>query len=142
MEMYAQGTDYQNFVLEVLRLEFGWEIRAHNTDEEQVNIGENSAGFEIKYDKKFRDTGNLWIECQERSNNYIPYSPAGVFAKDNSWLFIMGDYQTIYIFSKKQLRIECEKRRKIINHMDTSVGYLLPIKEADHLVLHKIEISQ
>jgi hypothetical protein len=141
MDMYKQGTDFQNYVLEVLRIEFGWEIRAHHTDEEQVQIGENSAGFEIKLDKKFRQTGNFWIECQERSNKHIPYSPAGIFAKDNAWLFIMGDYETIYIFSKKQLRVECEKRKHIINNMDTSVGFLLPIKEAEHLILHKIDLN-
>jgi len=141
MKMYAEGTDFQNFVLKVLEEEFAWMIRAHNTDEEQVTIGENSAGFEVKYDKKFRDTGNLWIECQERSNTKLPYSPAGIFANDNAWLFIMGDYKTLYIFSKKQLKVECEKRRKIINHMDTSIGFLLPIKDADHLILHVININ-
>ncbi len=139
MDMYKQGTDYQNFVLEVLKNEFGWEIRPHNTDEEQVNIGENSAGFEIKLDKKFNKTGNLWIELQERSNKHIPYSPSGVFAKDNAWIMIIGSYETIYIMSKRQLQIESEKRRHVINNMDTSVGFLLPIKEADHLILHKIE---
>jgi hypothetical protein len=140
-KMYAEGTEYQNFVLEVLKKEYGWLITPHNTREEQFTIGENSAGFEVKYDKKFRATGNLWIECQERRTIYVPYSPAGIFRDDNAWLFIMGDYKTLYIFSKKQLRVECEKRRKIINHMDTSVGFLLPIKEADHLILHIIDIQ-
>ena len=142
MQQYAEGTEFQNFVLEVLKTEFNWLIRAHDTDEEQVTIGENSAGFEVKYDKKFRDTGNFWIECQERSNTKIPYSPSGIYANDNAWLFIMGDYKTLYIFSKKQLKIECSKRKQRINNMDTSVGFLLPIKEAEHLILHVIDIKE
>ena len=141
MQQYKEGTDFQNFVLEVLKKEFSWVIRAHDTDEEQVNIGENSAGFEIKFDKKFRDTGNFWIECQERSNVNIPYSPSGIFTDDNAWLFIYGDYKTLYIFSKKQLQNECKNRKQRINNMDTSVGFLLPIKESDNLILKVIEIN-
>ena len=54
---------------------------------------------EIKRDGKFRETGNLYIETAEKSHpDKYEFIPSGIMRQDNSWLFVIGDEKTIYIF--------------------------------------------
>lgn len=140
--MLSEGIQYQEFVTDQLYKLYGWKIKNYNTFKEQIEIGENSVGFEIKYDKKFNSTGNLWIECKERTHIYKDYVESGIFRKDNTWLIFQGDYNRIFIFSKFQLQFESKRRQHRENRMKTSIGFLLPIKEAEHLILHTIIINE
>jgi hypothetical protein len=108
--------------------------------EYQFGIGENLQGFEIKYDKIFKNTGNLWIEIAERISTNKQYVSSGIFRGDNSWLYCIGDYETIYIFSKKHLQLMANntKWNAIENKMQTSKGFLLTQKEAEKYSVNKI----
>tara|TARA_R110000787_G_scaffold171757_1_gene284438 strand:+ start:317 stop:748 length:432 start_codon:yes stop_codon:yes gene_type:complete len=96
----------------------------------QYEVGENTAGIEIKHDMQFRTTGNLFIEIETKTknNNWIK---SGIFRDDNSWLFLIGDEKKYWIFGKKSLqRILTDSNLNPVLTSD-SKGYLLPIKQAD-----------
>jgi hypothetical protein len=98
----------------------------------QMQMGENYSGIEIKNDKKFRTTGNLYIEIAEKSDaQNTNFVDSGIYRKDNSWAFAIGDEQTMYLFLKKVLVKLCEENgyTKVIK--PTSIGFLLPVVEAE-----------
>uniref|UniRef100_A0A6M3LG26 Uncharacterized protein n=1 Tax=viral metagenome TaxID=1070528 RepID=A0A6M3LG26_9ZZZZ len=125
------GLEYQDFVGEIL-CQNGIVIMNYVSKKYQFSSGENKMGVEIKHDKMFRDTGNLYIELEEKSNpdnkNYIK---SGIKRNDNTWLYVIGDYKTIYIFPKNLLLKLSEEYEPIENNTKTSIGFLLPIKEAE-----------
>jgi hypothetical protein len=72
--------------------------------------------FEIKLDKRHKDTKNLFVEVQEGSRQIL----------DESILFIIGDYKEIYIFSTKHLKqFMLDKKPNIITTRDNLKGFLL-----------------
>ena len=98
-------------------------------------------GAEIKRDGNFRKTGNLYIETAEKSHpdnkNYVP---SGIFRKDNSWLFVIGDEETLYIFATKYLQRLSDRYKEVIK--TTSIGRLMPIAEAEKYCIRKIEVEK
>jgi hypothetical protein len=110
------------------------------TKEYQYKFGENMQGIELKFDKVFQTTSNLWIETAERHNPDTPYSDSGIFRKDNSWLYCIGNYEVIYIFQKSLLVFLYQTGRYplIENKLMTSKGFLLPKSSADKYAAAKI----
>lgn len=107
----------------------------------QNECGENMLGAEIKRDGFFRETGNLYIEVAEKSHPDNPlYIPSGIMRDDNSWLFVIGDEKTVWIFATVYLRklVACRGYRKV--QKPTSIGYLLPLREADKYAIRKLEL--
>ena len=65
-------------------------------------FGENLLGLEIKFDREFERTRNLYIETAEKSHPDNPkFVPSGIYRNDNSWLYGIGNYQEFFIFTKK-----------------------------------------
>lgn len=141
-EKLEQGQQYQDFVTEKL-YKIGLPIISYSSKKYQYTIGENKCGFEIKFDDKLKNTGNLYIEVAEKSNavneNYIA---SGIYRNDNTWLYIIGDYSIIYIFSKKQLRKIYEDTKRIETFkrvtIPTSKGFLVPAKYAEETLAIKV----
>ena len=52
---------------------------------------------------------------------------------DNTWLYIIGNYETIFIFSKRLLQSlsRTGKYKHLENGTKTSVGFLLPKQDAE-----------
>jgi hypothetical protein len=77
------------------------------------------------------NTGNLYIEYEEKAvPRPGPYAKAGIERADNTWLYVIGDYNTIFIFAKRllvQLK-DCGRYRQVTT--PTSRGYLLPLADA------------
>ena len=135
-----EGLEFQDIVTKEL-YQRGIVIVGYSSRKHQNEDGENMLGAEIKRDGKFRDTGNLYIEVSEKSHPDKPnYTPSGIHRKDNSWLFVIGDENTIYIFSTKYLLI-LEDRYKHVNK-PTSNGFLMPIEDAEKYCIRKIELTQ
>ena len=65
--------------------------------------GENKFGLEIKHDMKLSETGNIYIEYQERLNNTLPWTNSGILKIDNSRYWIIGSSSEYYIFLKQKL---------------------------------------
>lgn len=110
----------------------------------QYNVGENLQGFEFKHDKKFEITGNFWIETKERTNPNYGYVISGIFREDNSWMYCIGNYKVLYLFSKKWLQRYCNAAKVEIreNNIKTSFGFLLTKELADTYCNHKIETPE
>lgn len=129
------GLEYQDFISDQLRKsEPCIIIGAYSSKKYQYEHGESSSGIEIKHDMMMKATGNLYIEVAEKSNANLPdFTESGIMRNDNTWLYLIGDYEQAFLFSKKQLRIIYEdkqyyKQRGIQEKQkDTSIGFILPI---------------
>ena len=132
-EQLIKGMEYQDYVSEIL-YELGLPVINYSSRKYQYAKGENKCGIEIKNDMKLKTTGNLYIETKEKSHEEnINYVPSGIYRNDNSWLYIIGDYDDIYILGKKQLKTihkaRCEKQNPDFRVVTTptSIGFLLPV---------------
>ncbi len=135
----TEGLEFQDTVTRALYQQ-GIVIVGYASYRYQLSEGENMLGAEIKRDGLFRCTGNLYIEVAEKAHpDRQLFVPAGIRRNDNSWLFIIGDEKTIWIFANKYLRF-LEKRYKRVEKA-TSLGFLLPLEDADHYCLKRIDLE-
>ena len=130
-EKLQQGLYFQDYIMELL-YKNGIPLISYSSKEYQNMIGENKAGIEIKNDINFRKTGNLYIETAEKSkaeNEYFVKS--GIYRNDNTWLYLIGDKETVFVLSKKQLQILHGKNKYRNVKIATSRGFLLPIADVE-----------
>ena len=131
-DQLTDAKEFQDFVAEKLYA-IGLPLFNYTSKKYQVEYGENKLGVEIKFDKKFQETGNLWIELAEKSNpDKISYIGSGIHRNDNTWLYLIGNYEVIFIFAKTLLfQLAKTGRYKVLeNRTKTSKGFLLPKKDA------------
>jgi len=127
------GEEYQDFVVDCCWDLLGLAVVQYASALYQKTVGESRTGVEIKHDMKFGVTGNLWIELAEKAvPRPGPYAKSGIQRHDNSWLFIIGDYDTVFVFPITLLRLLASsgRYRHIENGSKTSVGFLLPVNDA------------
>ena len=127
------GLEYQDYVFDKLRKMDGMPIfpGAYSSRKYQTSKGESSSGLEIKYDRKFHKTGNLYIEIAEKSDaNLARYTESGIMRDDNTWLYLIGDYKEAFIFAKNLLKALCNPSNKEIQYKETptSQGYIFPLE--------------
>lgn len=125
---------YQDFVMEMCASHANLIIQVYGSKEFQWNVGESRQGVEIKFDDKMASTGNLWIEVAEKAEpREGAYATSGIYRNDNTWLYIIGNYDTIFVFPKNILQMlhAAKRYRELENSYKTSVGYLLPSTEAE-----------
>jgi len=138
-----KGLQYQDFVMDVLIKEIGISLSNYSSKKYQYNVGENKQGIEIKYDDKHKETGNIYIEVAEKTNKNNPnYVDSGIMRSDNTWLYLIGDYSTIYVFSKKQLCLIGNTKKIFEIKGGTSKGYLLINNEVEKYVIKKIIVKE
>lgn len=134
-ECFQKGLEYQDFVLDQLRRMDGMPmfLGAYGSKKYQYAKGESPSGLEIKFDDKLKETNNLFIEVKEKTDatneNFVP---SGIMRNDNSWLYLIGDYEQAFIFSRKVLRAACYEGNSHIElkpaRQGTAWGYVFPIK--------------
>ena len=148
----SKGNDFEQYVYDTLAAIGIVITKPSVTKADQIAIGENSAGVEIKRDGNMNRTGNLFIEVKEKvikrtaTGVIDSWVDSGIYRNDNSWLYVIGDEDRIFIFSKKMLQrldnwyydnpvLGKPYRVKKYQHVDikmyTSIGYLLPITDAE-----------
>lgn len=136
------GLEYQDFVCETLLKELGLPIISYASKKYQRTKGENKQGIEIKYQSKMREYNSLYIETEEKSNEkHESYIHSGIFRDDNSWLFLTGDFTTLFIFSIKFLKLAYASGKYKITepkNIKTSRGFILPLADAEKHCLKKI----
>ena len=128
----GDAKEFQDFVAEKL-YHIGLPLFNYTSKKYQYEHGENKLGVEIKFDKKFESTGNLWIELAEKSRpSNVTYINSGIQRNDNTWLYLIGNYEKIFIFPKSLLfQLAKTGKYKIIeNTYKTSKGFLLPSNDA------------
>lgn len=142
-DQLACALEFQDFVAEQLYA-IGLPLVNYASKKYQIERGENKQGVEIKHDKKFRSTGNFWIEISEKSHpSRKDYFTSGIHRSDNTWLYVIGDYEEIFIFSKEFLkRLHASGRyRTIENGTKTSMGFLLPRSDAEKYAAKIIRVT-
>lgn len=142
-ECLEKGLEYQDFVTGVLLKEVGIPLSSLSSKQYQYSVGENLQGIEIKFDDLYKDTGNLYIEVKEKAHPNNPkYVNSGIYRNDNSWIYLIGNYEEIFIFGKSHLRLMYEKAnyKEIIK--PTSIGFLLNKEDAKKYCLKKINYGK
>lgn len=137
MKNLKLGKQYEDLIYSLLHLS-GVKITPYKTKKEQLK-GENDKGLEIKYDSRHPETGNLYIEIMERTDENKPYVSSGIFRTDNTKYYFIGDQFTAWVFRKEDLQTIYAKLYMryptVENNTKTSKGFLFPDKEADILVV-------
>lgn len=135
-----EGLEFQDIVTQAL-YQRGIVVVGYASRRFQNSHGENMLGAEIKRDGKFRDTGNIYLEVAEKAHPDNPnYVPSGIMRDDNSWLFVIGDETTIYIFSLKYLKLLVAQKKWHPVTTPTSKAVLMPISEAEKYCIRRIEL--
>lgn len=133
-----EGLEFQDVVTSAL-YQRGIVIVGYASRRYQQEKGENLLGAEIKRDGRFRDTGNLYFEVAEKSHPDNPrYIDSGIMRHDNSWLYVIGDEQCIYIFPTVYLRKLAGRYRPV--ETPTSRGFLMPVAEAEKYCIRRIDL--
>lgn len=123
------GLLYQDFIVDLFLQVLRFPITVYSSRLYQQTVGEGPVGVEIKHDERYGRSGNLWIEIAEKARpREGDYVPSGVFRADNSWLYIIGNYDVVFVFSKLLLQglARSERYSIIENNTHTSRGFLLP----------------
>lgn len=140
-EKLQQGLEFQDVMTREL-YQRGIVVVGYASHRFQNSHGENMLGAEIKRDDNFRKTGNLYLEVAEKANpRNERYVPSGIMRDDNSWLFVIGDEKTAYIFPTNYLRKLSDKRGWRPVTTPTSKGLLMPLSDAEKYCIRKIEVS-
>jgi len=128
----AEGDEYEDFVIDEL-YKIGLPIVNYKSRVYQYMVGENKTGIEIKFDGNLKKRGNFYIETAEKSHpdneNYVA---SGIYRKDNSWLWAIGNRERIHIYGKKDLKLlyASKKYQEVENETHTSKGFLLPTEKS------------
>lgn len=133
-----KGSRYEVFIYYLLKTTRGIELHHYNNRNQQYTIGENKEGIEIKYDMKFRERrpSALWIEYKEKADiREGKYAESGILRRNNTRYWLQGDYKDVFIFKigiLRELYAQTMKYgilQKVENQRQTSLGYLLPLKD-------------
>lgn len=126
------GLLYQDFIVDLAWKE-GLVIAQYSSQEYQIGIGESRTGAEIKFDEQSITKPNLYIEVSEKARpRKGDYAPSGIYANEKTWLYIIGNYDEVYVFHKNILQLLHKSRRyrEIEINMKTSCGFLIPKTDA------------
>ena len=132
---FADGIEFQDFVCERLARD-SIILQNFASKKYQLCRGENLQGWEIKLDSRCLDTGRLSIEIAEKSKrdngNWVD---SGIFRGD-SWLYIQGNYQRLWVFGTKQLqRYFQQKKPEICESHGTVRKFYIQLPTANAIAL-------
>lgn len=129
---FQDGLEFQDFVCNVLAKQ-GLILQNLSSKKWQYTVGENLQGFEIKQDNRCTETGRLSIEVAEKRANIedLRWTPSGIMRDDNSWLYIQGNREILFLFAKSWLRRYYEKRQpEVTEKYGTVTTFYLPFEIA------------
>lgn len=126
-EQLADGNRYEDFA-ELVLYSYGIPIGVFHSKEYQINVGESRGRVEIKNDKKFKETGNLYIETHEKQPEATRWVESGILRKDNSWFWFIGDYERAWLFPKRMLKELVNMKKFERKETKTSKGVVIPIE--------------
>lgn len=136
------GLQFQDFISQKFPEIMGFNISIFQSKKYQMERGESVQGVEIKYDArstgdctyyKNKATNNVGIEVFEKSSrNQKVWTKSGILRKDNTWLYVVGNYHQAWLFSKKRLvELYHAKRYNIVQTLPTIKTMLMPLSQAD-----------
>lgn len=132
-----EGHAFEDFV-EELFWSHGIAVRLHRSRKYQWERGESASGIEIKLDKRFRETGNLFIETRERraADGTSQWRPCGIHEEPVAPRTIaIGDYNTVYWLATSWLLKYERAGHPRVKETDTAVGFLVPVTAAEEMAI-------
>lgn len=151
LENIAAAEEYQDFISDQLRKsEPCILLMPYASQKYQYQKGESANGIEIKFDRKMKETGNVYIETAEKTNpTNMYYVPSGIYRNDNSWLYLIGNYEQAFLFCKRHLQyLHNDTQHYADRHIrevctPTSKGFVYPISIAVKFwCLHHFKFSK
>lgn len=124
-EELEESAQFQDYVSDLL-YDIGIPINLYTSYKYQISKGESRAGVEIKLDKQMKK--NIYIEIAERHSINDPFVVSGIMRSDNTIFYVIGNYEHIRMFSKKQLQILIKTNNFKQVQTDTSIGILIPVE--------------
>ena len=129
-EVLEESNRFQDWVADLFDKELHLSLSYCVSYQEQLKTGESRQGVEVKYDRRYQETGNLYIEIAERRNTNEPFVQSGIWRDDNSWLIAIGDYQKVFLLSKRQLQIwQRHTKPRIVETATSGDGYLISLRQ-------------
>ena len=124
------GHEFQDFVCDELA-KYNIILQNLSSKKYQFNVGENLQGFEIKLDRPCTETNRLSIEVAEKSKaSNLIWVESGIYRTDNSWLYIQGNYQILFLFFKNFLQQLHRSGKFDLDEIPTLKKFYLPFKDA------------
>jgi hypothetical protein len=142
--LFEEALKYQDFVVDMLLKELGLVVSNYSSKYYQFNFGESRQGVEIKMDLRMTETHNVSVEVAEKSRADIEnWTPSGIMRQDNTWLYVQGNYEKIFIFGKKLLQGIYKARylEKVWTPKPTIQTFLFPFEEANKYALKIIDVK-
>lgn len=131
LEKFDASEEYQDFIVDQL-MRRGIVINQYSSKKYQNDVGESALGIEVKFDMRLHETGNVYIEVAERKSPDKDFVPSGVLRNDNSWLFLIGNYDRALLLSKKHMRLLLKEPDAKLSKLgirrcdkETSQGYVI-----------------
>lgn len=125
-----QGNEFQDFVMDALRIHCGILVQCYTSKKYQVEQGENPQGIEIKLDNWCSRSNRLSIEIAGRTSLTRDFIPSGIYRRDNTWLYIQGNFIVLYVFAKTTLQLLHKTGRYTAKAEPTVQAFYLPDKDA------------
>lgn len=143
-ELLELGQQFEDHVNEWL-WEEGIGFQNFRSKKYQFDKGENTARIEVKFDRRFEETGNLCFETEEVGTNSGEWHSSAL-SRGQCMLFAIGNYGTLYLFGANRLKdlfarferdpecaVNCGARAY---ETSTSRGWLLPESTANKLAIN------
>ncbi len=125
------GEGFQDYVARKFSDLFGIHIVYYKTMAEQYRIGESVQGIEVKLDNRCSETGRLSIEIAEKSKaDNVEFVPSGIYRVDNTWLYVQGNRDILFVFAKTMLKLLHKTGRYQEKTEPTIKAFYLPIDDA------------
>lgn len=126
-----KGLEYQDWCVSEL-MKIGLCVCIYSSKNFQKGK-ESANGIEIKAQLEHTVHGTLYIETYALDFKANCWYPSGIY--NDSWLYVTGDYETIYIIPTNSLRMldsedKYESARANLLGCPPSKGYKLPIADA------------
>lgn len=130
-EKSLEGGAYQDFIGRVAEAR-GKPLHFCTTYKDQVEIGENHEGVEIKYASGLYTYNGIWVEIEEKTEpTDLHWRRSGILRKDNTKFFASGNYYEIWVFPIYHIQeayYTGPYKVKTIKR-GTSRGFYLPIED-------------
>lgn len=124
------GIQYQDFCQNVLQ-QYGLHFVCFTSKYDQFNIGESPQGVEVKLDQLCTTTRRLSIETHEKSKASVQkWRDSGIYRYDNTWCYVQGNYDVIFVFSVKHLRWQEQYGGHKTHETQTIRAFYLPFSLA------------
>ncbi len=142
-DSFKEGESFQDFCIDLFADRLNFIIQQYTTKKYQYEKGESRQGVEIKLDNRHTDTKRLSIEIAEKKlGTDIDWRPSGIYSHTNNLFYIVGNYQSVFLFSNKFLiQLHNTNRYDEATHpkeYPTIKKYYLPLAEAEKYCITRL----